>query len=466
MRNPFIELFHLSNNLQMVRDYCNADTKCLRHFSNTLTWILLNNRMQLLVLETTQTSSTLFIFKALITTPASSIKVESRIFLGSKLHVRVHCPRDTHIDQPNRVSGPSYYDKLTQEADVGIGPFAMTYSRSIAIDFTAPILQDYFRILVRSGLPEPDPWGFLKPFTVVTWIGILLSGLTTCCALLIAIQVSRTRLDAQQSIALWVRYFFKLLGVILAQDFKVLAVEAAVYALVGGWMIFCLVMMRSFAGALTSQLSVRYVPTPIRNLEELVRHPSMKVVLETQTTFSDYVRTTKEGPFGELSTFYDKGRVKEVTSLEFPKTMLDEVSSGEYVLLTDELTLLRLLSLEFSKTGICSYYLAEDRFKPWLLSFIGSKNHPLVPAMSDKIMSIVESGLYMRWLMEEIPNATSCNSQASTMSVSEPYDMQGLWGVFVLLTCGLSLAVVVFVYEVMNPKHQNLLLLKSHRIAE
>ncbi|KAF2367954.1 hypothetical protein FHG87_001293 [Trinorchestia longiramus] len=49
MRNPFIELFHLSNNLQMARDCCNADTKCLKHFSNTLTWILLNNRMQLLI---------------------------------------------------------------------------------------------------------------------------------------------------------------------------------------------------------------------------------------------------------------------------------------------------------------------------------------------------------------------------------------------------------------------------------
>ncbi|KAF2350783.1 hypothetical protein FHG87_018461 [Trinorchestia longiramus] len=61
MRNPFIELFHHSNYLQMARDCCNADTKCLRHFSNTLTWIWLNIRMQLLVLETTQTSSTLFI---------------------------------------------------------------------------------------------------------------------------------------------------------------------------------------------------------------------------------------------------------------------------------------------------------------------------------------------------------------------------------------------------------------------
>ncbi|KAF2355520.1 hypothetical protein FHG87_013723 [Trinorchestia longiramus] len=69
MRNPFIELFHLSYNLHMARDCCNADTKCLRHFSNTFTWILLNNRMQLFVFEATQTSSTLFILKALITTP-------------------------------------------------------------------------------------------------------------------------------------------------------------------------------------------------------------------------------------------------------------------------------------------------------------------------------------------------------------------------------------------------------------
>ncbi|KAF2368750.1 hypothetical protein FHG87_000512 [Trinorchestia longiramus] len=72
MRNPFIELFYLSNNHQIIIilcKLCNADTKCLRHFSNTLTGSLLNNRMQLLVLETNQTSSTLFIFKALITTP-------------------------------------------------------------------------------------------------------------------------------------------------------------------------------------------------------------------------------------------------------------------------------------------------------------------------------------------------------------------------------------------------------------
>ncbi|KAF2353413.1 hypothetical protein FHG87_015832 [Trinorchestia longiramus] len=86
MRNPFIELFHPFNNLQMARDCCNADTKCLRHLSNTLTGILLNNRTQLLVLDTTQTSSTL----PKRPLPSSSLRLSSplRNFLNHLRTVR------------------------------------------------------------------------------------------------------------------------------------------------------------------------------------------------------------------------------------------------------------------------------------------------------------------------------------------------------------------------------------------
>ena len=61
--------------------------------------------------------------------------------------------------------------------------------------------------------------------------------------------------------------------------------------------------------------------------------------------------------FGQLSEFYDEGRMKEVISPDFLEVMRQEVSSGDYVMLIDELTLLRLLSLEFSVTGGVTYYL-------------------------------------------------------------------------------------------------------------
>jgi len=47
--------------------------------------------------------------------------------------------------------------------------------------------------------------------------------------------------------------------------------------------------------------------------------------------------------------------MKEVKSSEFPKVMRELVGSGDYVLLIDELTMLRLLSREFSFTGQTAY---------------------------------------------------------------------------------------------------------------
>jgi len=75
-------------------------------------------------------------------------------------------------------------------------------------------------------------------------------------------------------------------------DLTVRALHKTIFVLMACWMIFCLVVMRSYAGALTSQLSVRYMPSPIRNLEDLVTHPEMSVALETNTAFSDYVKVT------------------------------------------------------------------------------------------------------------------------------------------------------------------------------
>lgn len=57
------------------------------------------------------------------------------------------------------------------------------------------------------------------------------------------------------------------------------------------------------------------------------------------------------GLFGQLSQFYDTGRMAEVISPSFTTVMREKVGSGDYILLIDELTILRLLSIEFSITG-------------------------------------------------------------------------------------------------------------------
>lgn len=77
---------------------------CLRHFSYTLTWILLNNCLQLFVVKTTQPFFTLlFIFKALITTTK---------FLEPPLYFTVTCrptsPCSVDIDRSFGGTAPKF----------------------------------------------------------------------------------------------------------------------------------------------------------------------------------------------------------------------------------------------------------------------------------------------------------------------------------------------------------------------
>ncbi|KAK7068944.1 hypothetical protein SK128_006016 [Halocaridina rubra] len=56
---------------------------------------------------------------------------------------------------------------VRKEADLGLGPFAITQKRFRAIDLTIPIQYDTLGILVGKGSPSIDPWGFVLPMTPV-----------------------------------------------------------------------------------------------------------------------------------------------------------------------------------------------------------------------------------------------------------------------------------------------------------
>lgn len=59
------------------------------------------------------------------------------------------------------------YICVFQEADIGLGPFGMSDIRSEVVDFTIPVFLEMLHVLVSRPVPQPDPWGFLAPFTLV-----------------------------------------------------------------------------------------------------------------------------------------------------------------------------------------------------------------------------------------------------------------------------------------------------------
>ncbi|CAL4065909.1 unnamed protein product [Meganyctiphanes norvegica] len=70
-----------------------------------------------------------------------------------------------------------------------------------------------------------------------------------------------------------------------------------------------------------------------------------------------------------------------------------------------------------------------------------------MPAVNYRIQTLVEHDMYRRWLGAELPNATICLNTPKSTTVTENYTMEGLWGVFVVLTSGLLIATLAFIVE-------------------
>lgn len=66
----------------------------------------------------------------------------------------------------------SQLEHCVQEADLALGPFAITMKRIKAVDYSASLHFDDRKILSRKGEPEIDPWGFLYPLTVSVWLAV------------------------------------------------------------------------------------------------------------------------------------------------------------------------------------------------------------------------------------------------------------------------------------------------------
>lgn len=71
---------------------------------------------------------------------------------------------------------------------MALGPFISTYNRAMAVSLTPSIVVDPLCVAVGRQLPEVNPWGFMLPFSGMTWLGISLS-LVAVIATLLAMSV-------------------------------------------------------------------------------------------------------------------------------------------------------------------------------------------------------------------------------------------------------------------------------------
>ncbi|XP_071530496.1 probable glutamate receptor [Panulirus ornatus] len=337
------------------------------------------------------------------------------------------------------------------EADLALGPFGLTYSRSRVVDFSSPILIDYYRILVRRPRSKPDPLGFLRPFRWPVWTGLVLGvgvvGLVLYHVRRAALDLSQWQEDVVMDVGQVLHHWWSVYGALLNQPYTWMAQGWSVRVAVATWWLVALIVARSYSSALTSLLAVRTVPVKYNFLAQVIADSHMHLIFEKATALVEHMSTVKHGVYKDLADTRPAGRAHFLASSKLYEAAYREVRDQHYALLVEDTTCRKVYSDDFTKYGRCDFYIGKEQYWPLIFSMIGRKGSPLIQAINSRIEWLVSHDLYFKWLGDELPNATACLKANTRVTVTEAYTLTGLWGVFVVFGGGLLMAATVLLCE-------------------
>ncbi|KAG7162428.1 putative olfactory ionotropic receptor IR7-like 5 [Homarus americanus] len=180
-------------------------------------------------------------------------------------------------------------------------------------------------------------------------------------------------------------------------------------------MLMTLVLTRSYAGNLMALLAVRHISEPYHSLREVLDDPSVTMLWLKDTPVSRYLTTVESGIFREIGDLEREGRLLWRTHLQFTKDKDTWVRRGTHVLMDVHNGLTMSIAKDFTETGECSFYESKEEFLPLIFAMVGLS--PLVPALSKRITSITEAGLFFHWIKSEDSNSTVCHRVPTKVTV-------------------------------------------------
>ncbi|MPC45569.1 hypothetical protein E2C01_039272 [Portunus trituberculatus] len=212
----------------------------------------------------------------------------------------------------------------------------------------------------------------------------------------------------------------------------------------GAWMVLTLVLMRSYAGTLMSLLAVRQIPQPFQDLRRLLDDPDVTMVWEAGSMYVQFLM-----PEAASACLLPEHLVTAA-----PPITLQAVTSGIFREVREAESLGRLVFVKTTDYNhvldqMCDFYASRAKFLPFMFAMVGRRYSPLVPALSARIGSVTEAGLYDSWLDAAIPNDTSCVAAPTKVTVTSSLGLVNLWGMFTMLGSGAAVAGLALVGEVL-----------------
>ncbi|KAH8342744.1 hypothetical protein KR084_005637, partial [Drosophila pseudotakahashii] len=350
---------------------------------------------------------------------------------------------------------------MERRADLAVASMTINYARESVIDFTKPFMNLGIGILFKVPTSQPTRlFSFMNPLAIEIWLYVLAAYILVSFALFVMARFSPYEwknphpcyketdiVENQFSIS---NSFWFITGTFLRQG-SGLNPKATSTRIVGGcWFFFCLIIISSYTANLAAFLTVERMISPIESASDLAEQTEISYgTLEGGSTMT-FFRDSKIGIYQKMWRYMENRK-----ATVFVKTYEDgikRVMEGSYAFLMESTMLDYAVQRDCNLTQIGGlldskgYGIATPKGSPWR------------DKISLAILELQEKGiiqiLYDKWWKN---TGDVCNrDDKSKESKANALGVENIGGVFVVLLCGLALAVVVAIFEFCWNSRKNL----------
>ncbi|XP_042222121.1 glutamate [NMDA] receptor subunit 1-like [Homarus americanus] len=349
-----------------------------------------------------------------------------------------------------------------REVDISGVFISMDSLRHTVVEPTVPLYTDSQILLYVKPSSQADISGFIKPFTSLSWVAILVSLVVVFVAMLLT-QVleghyrapnthTNNKLKSRDEMAderkssedlVWTSWLWSL-ATFLAQSSPWLPRGPGLRTVAGMWLLISLVVSTVYKSNLKAMMILPKMRLPFTNLEELLE-TDILCHIAGSTLMHHTIMEAKPG-----SLFFRLQKQMLVHN-DIPKLVADGLA-GKYAALNSKYGMMSVLHDVFRQTRSCKVFIGTDRYLADMpFSFVVPRGSP-IKAKADTILSrLKESGIITYLLNEKIRYGIEClkrnTEPANSGSSLRPLELRDFYGVFAVYGGGIVLAILVFCME-------------------
>ncbi|XP_050046655.2 ionotropic receptor 93a-like [Dermacentor andersoni] len=330
------------------------------------------------------------------------------------------------------------------DSDVFVGPVMPTVERMEMGEITPSYVFTEMHFMTPKPSKYVDAFAFASSFSVEVWFGLFISMLIISATFTLDKCVQEKNAESMlrkfgSSLWLCSTYFFN-----AAKHERVTSVSTRI--LLGSWSLFLFVLVTLLSSRLVSTMLVKSTEDHVDTLDDVLRFPKLKIIVERKTGFEDFVMKPKTAFFKKLQR-----HVVLVQGSIVPGAVLDDVfdrvEGGGHVVLHERHFQDATLAARYARRGHCSFRRARQSLylQPVGMMLRKGLKPDVKRTIKTHLRRAFEMGLQVRPMQPYIFNATRCYAEDPQEAAA--YLLEDMQGAFFSLVLGLALSLGMFLTE-------------------